>query len=94
MIRRLSQLSWLTIAEFLVLLWLAIDIHATKRTIIENRAIIIELTGKNEKLILDFMSRTVDRWDKLQNDNPEIKVPRIIEPLEKPHLTEREMERR
>jgi hypothetical protein len=39
------------------------------------------------------MSRTVDRWDKFQRDNPDIKVPAVREPINKAHLSEKDMER-
>ena len=82
------------LAAMLVLLCLVrADIKANRREIIDNRALIISLTGRNEKLILDFMSRTVDRWDKLQRDNPQLDVPRVVEPGETPHLRESEMTR-
>lgn len=82
------------LAAMLVLLLLVrADIKANRREIIENRALIARLTGRNEKLILDFMSRTVDRWDELQRNNPTLDVPRVVEPVEKPHLRESEMTR-
>ena len=37
-----------------------------------------------EKTTLGFMQRTVERWEKLGNDNPSVKVPEVNEPLVTP----------
>lgn len=79
--------------EIFLLVFIAHHEIGNRVILLENRVIVKDLTSRNEKLILDFMSRTVDRWDKLQSDNPDVRVPKIVEPNDKPHLTPKEMER-
>jgi len=45
-----------------------------------NHDLIDHRAEQTEKIILDFMDRTVNRWEKLQNENPQLKVPLISEP--------------
>jgi hypothetical protein len=33
-----------------------------------------------EKHLLDFMQKTVERWEKLARDNPDVKVPKVTPP--------------
>jgi hypothetical protein len=93
MIATIKRLSWLTVVEMVILVSLLITERSNHRLILQNREIIISGTGRNEKLLLDFMMRTVDRWDELQRKNPEITVPKAVEPNAKPHLSEKEMQR-
>src|SRR6266478_3848949 len=48
-----------------------------------------------EKQLLDYMQRTVQRWDTLQKLNPQLEVPRASEPQPpgKEFLTEKELQR-
>lgn len=68
--------------------------HDIQSQVTENKAVINAVREWDEKLILDFMTRTVDRWEKLQRDNPQLRVPNVVEPIDKPHLSEQEMERK
>lgn len=37
-----------------------------------------------ETHLLQFMQKTVDRWEKLANDNPDMKVPKVTPPTTPP----------
>ena len=67
--------------------------HGNATMIRDGKTLAIAAAARNEKLLLDFMSRTVDRWEKLQRDNPDVLVPYVIEPLVQPHLKDEDMNR-
>ena len=60
---------------------------------LENREMVTVMEAENAKRQDAFMLRTVDRWDKLQRDNPQLKVPKVDEPIEDSHLDDSKMER-
>lgn len=37
-----------------------------------------------ERLTIEFMTKTVERWEKLKLDNPEVKVPAVALPIATP----------
>lgn len=86
-----------TILCAILIIWIVLknrDIgYNTQAQVVTNRAMIEANTALQTKLILDFMGRTVDRWDKLQTDNPNVRVPRVDEPNVKPWLSDADMER-
>lgn len=93
----LNRNAILIVAGWVLVLLLLLDIrstaHQNAKGIQTSRDVAAALAAHNEKVMLDFMSRTVSRWDELQRANPDVKVPKVIEPLTTPHLSEKEMER-
>lgn len=58
---------------------------------IEKSVIATQVAAEHsERMTINFMARTVDRWDKLRTDNPEIKVPVITSPMPLPSPTPKE----
>lgn len=45
------------------------------------------LTEHTEKLLIESMSRAVDRWEELRRDNPQVDVPTSKEPPITPMIT-------
>lgn len=87
------SLFFYRVAIFLLLL----SLHNTARTnraeILRNRELTAAYAAAQERMLLNFMVRTVYRWDKLQEVNPALIVPRVTEPMSKADLTAEEMDR-
>jgi hypothetical protein len=70
---------WIIMLEVAIIIFLGFKFRLS--TQIENDVVRAQSQGElTQKTLLDFMKRTVDRWDELQKQNPELDVPEVKEP--------------
>lgn len=101
-LQRVSLNTWIyTLTMVLVILGLAHNLYELKEVSVQTDAA-MQAAAANQgsieadnRLMLAFIKRTADRWDKLSNDNPEIVVPKASDarPLTGPPLTDKELTR-
>ena len=95
--KRVSHIQWILLSGILVLSWqihglrVVADANASRLRVAAE--VSQQLADRNERAILNFMSRTVDRWDALQRNNPNLAVPKVVEPLTTPHLDTQDLKR-
>lgn len=89
------QLLILTLLTFVSVAVIDIERIAKSNAagIATSRDIASTLAKHNEQVMLDFMSRTVARWDNLSRNNPDLKVPKVVEPLDTPSLSDDALQR-
>ena len=71
------------IAAFIVITLAGVNNQLIKR--VENEVLSVQRKqDRDEKLMTDALYQAVTRWDKLQEDNPELKVPKMPRPTATP----------
>lgn len=77
---------WIILLNFAVLVFLGFKFKLSQQ--IERDVIVAQTKAElTQKTLLEFMAKTVDRWDKLQTQNPSLDVPKVTlpAPTETPH---------
>lgn len=74
---------WIVFLQVAILILFLFKMRTTSH--FEKQALEARLKSEmTEKTTLGFMQRTVERWEKLGNDNPHVQVPEVIEPMVTP----------
>lgn len=73
------------VMNVLIILLVSYNIYLTRQfhaQAVHGREMILAMESRNEKMLLSHMKRTVERWEALQKNNPQLNVKQVPEPVQ------------